>query len=221
MESTTAAVSLKLPVFWSTQPKSWFCQAEAQFAIRKISEDETKYYYVIAALDSEVAGRISSFLENPPEKEKYASIKAFLIKLFSVSSFERATRILNIGELGDRKPSLLMNEMLNLAGGETIGFLFHQIFLEKLPGVVRSQLVNEDFTDLRKVADKADVLYEIYKDQNNSFSVNKVNFKNTSDKVNVKNTSDTLCFYHKRFAEKAKKCIPPCSFQGNDQTGRQ
>ena len=52
METDTAAVSLKLPTFWSTQPKSWFCQAEAQFAIRKISEDETKYYYVIAALDS-------------------------------------------------------------------------------------------------------------------------------------------------------------------------
>ena len=47
------AVSLKLPTFWNSQPEVWLAQAEAQFNIRGITADETKYYYVVAALDQD------------------------------------------------------------------------------------------------------------------------------------------------------------------------
>jgi hypothetical protein len=49
----TNAVSFKLPPFWTSQPQVWFQQAEAQFTIRKISTDETKYAYIVAALDQD------------------------------------------------------------------------------------------------------------------------------------------------------------------------
>ena len=49
----TNAVAIKLPTFWAQQPKVWFLQAEAQFHIRKITDDTTKYYHVVAALDQE------------------------------------------------------------------------------------------------------------------------------------------------------------------------
>ena len=47
------AVSLKLPAFWTSQPKVWFQQSEAQFTLRNITADDTKYYYVVAALDQD------------------------------------------------------------------------------------------------------------------------------------------------------------------------
>ena len=43
------AVSLKLPTFWTSQPEVWFAQAEAQFNLRCITSDDTKYFYVVAA----------------------------------------------------------------------------------------------------------------------------------------------------------------------------
>ena len=52
------AVSLKLPTFWSSQPEVWFAQAEAQFNLRIITADDTKYYYVLAALDQPTATRL-------------------------------------------------------------------------------------------------------------------------------------------------------------------
>ena len=64
------AVSLKLPAFWTSQPKVWFQQSEAQFALRNITADDTKYYYVVAALDQDSAQRVIDFLENPPEENK-------------------------------------------------------------------------------------------------------------------------------------------------------
>ena len=56
--STEHAVSLKLPIFWTTQPAVWFAQTEAQFTLRGISADETKYYHVVSVLDQETATRV-------------------------------------------------------------------------------------------------------------------------------------------------------------------
>ena len=52
------AVTLKLPPFWTSQPRVWFQQVEAQFALRHVTADDTKYYYVVAALDQETAQRL-------------------------------------------------------------------------------------------------------------------------------------------------------------------
>ncbi|KAL7842148.1 hypothetical protein SRHO_G00238370 [Serrasalmus rhombeus] len=43
---TANAVSLKLPEFWESSASAWFAQTEAQFALRQITADETKYDYV-------------------------------------------------------------------------------------------------------------------------------------------------------------------------------
>ena len=38
------ATAVKLPDFWTTNPEISFHQAEAQFALRHVVSDETKYY---------------------------------------------------------------------------------------------------------------------------------------------------------------------------------
>ncbi|XP_012939640.1 uncharacterized protein LOC106012154 [Aplysia californica] len=106
------AVSLKLPTFWTTNPEAWFAQAEAQFAICCVTVDDTKYYHVVASLDSQTATRALSVLVSPPQEHKYETIKTFLLSAFGKSESERAHLLLNIQRLGDRKPSELMDSML-------------------------------------------------------------------------------------------------------------
>jgi len=43
-------VSLKLPAFWPEEVEVWFAQAEAQFAIKRITISRTKFYYVVSVL---------------------------------------------------------------------------------------------------------------------------------------------------------------------------
>ena len=52
------AVALKLPAFWTSQPDVWFIQAEAQFTLRNITADDTKYAYLVASLDQTTATRL-------------------------------------------------------------------------------------------------------------------------------------------------------------------
>ena len=72
--------------------------------------------YVVAALDQETASCLIDFLENLPEQNRYGSIKKRLLSTFDLSQQERAARPLSFPELGDKKPTALMDAMLALLG---------------------------------------------------------------------------------------------------------
>ena len=165
----TNAVAIKLPSFWSHQPHLWFIQAEAQFQLRKIREDSTKYYHVVAALDEETAKRIIDVISSPPTEDRYTQLKERLLKAFGLSKRDKACKLLHLHSLGDRRPSELMDEMLTLLGDYGFCFLAEQLFLEQLPNDIKLQLVNDDFSNPRAVADKADMLW-LAKSQSTSIS---------------------------------------------------
>ena len=79
-----AAVAVKLPPFWTEDPSTWFAQAEAQFHLRGVSSDETKLYYVVAALDQTTARRLLDIIRTPPQQNKYQSIKNRLVTIAGI-----------------------------------------------------------------------------------------------------------------------------------------
>ena len=205
----TNAVAIKLPTFWAQQPEVWFLQAEAQFHIRKITDDTTKYYHVVAALDQETSGRVLDTLSAPPGDNKYTDLKQRLLTTFGLSKRERASKLLHLHPLGDRKPSELMDEMLSLLADHGFCFLAEQLFLEKLPEDIRLQLSNDDFSNPRALATKADVLW-IAKQQA-ATAINKVTSQPKSKITTAHATRQNWCFYHKRFGDDAKNCKAPCN----------
>ena len=127
------AVTLKLPIFWTTCPLAWFAQTEAQFSLRNISSDDTKYYYVIAALDANTATRALSIISSPPAEQKYELLKSFLTSAFGLSEPQRANALLDLNGLGDRKPSELMDSMLTLLGFHKPYFIFFSNISQTTP----------------------------------------------------------------------------------------
>ncbi|KAJ8371613.1 hypothetical protein AAFF_G00306780 [Aldrovandia affinis] len=107
------AVALKLPEFWQEHAAVWFAQAEAQFALRGITQEDTKYFYVVAALNSSTASRVLSLLQDPPEDDKYLALKQLLLETFELSE-PGVLKLLTLPGLGDSKPSELMDHMLTL-----------------------------------------------------------------------------------------------------------
>ncbi|XP_061888044.1 transmembrane protein 132C-like [Entelurus aequoreus] len=67
---STDELVIKLPEFWETSATAWFAQAEAQFALRGITEDDTKFYYVVSSLGSATATKVVNALTHPPERNK-------------------------------------------------------------------------------------------------------------------------------------------------------
>ena len=127
-----AAVSVKLPPFWPEKTRLWFAQAEAQFEVKGITVEKTKYSYVVSMLDEKTAEQAMDIIETPPAENPYTTLKNRLTKAYALSDSEKADRILDMGGLGDKTPSQALNSMLLLVPqgeAQNPGFLFRQIFL--------------------------------------------------------------------------------------------
>ena len=219
------AVALKLPVFWPEEPEVWFSQAEAQFELRNITQDATKYHYVVASLDQATAKRLLDLLQNPPATNKYDAIRLRLLQTFCLDDSQRASRLLHMSGLGDDKPSVLMDNMLSLLGQHDPCFLFRQIFLEQMPDSIRSHLIRANIQDPRQLAVAADELWNSQQTStaNTVYKDKRQNWKPRPRSSATPTTSTgNLCFYHTHFGAKARQCRPPCDFQvqGNESADR-
>ena len=224
--SETNAVSIKLPTFWTAQPQVWFQQAEAQFTIRGITADDTKYAYLVAALDQDTASRLLDILSHPPREHKYEATKDRLLKTFGLSRRVRATKLLNMNDLGDRTPSALMDEMLSLLDGHQPCMLFEQLFLDRMPDSIRLQLADADFADPRKLTEQADQLW-LSLEHSSGFALHKAAYHGRQEKIKATTPKKfgvmkpDWCYYHNQFGDRARRCLKPCTFQENSQAGRQ
>ena len=211
------AVSIKLPTFWAKRPNIWFAQAEAQFDIQKITEEKTKYSYLVAALDEDTAIQVGDFLDNPPADERYTKLKDRLTQKLVLSEQERADKILHLGLLGDRKPSQLMTEVLALCGTDHgLCFIAKQAFLQALPPEIRLAMDGVDFDDPHEAAKKADSLWCTHQQQlSGNCAVSGITKKTKTAK---QRKNPEFCYYHDTFGELAAKCKAPCSYKATVNT---
>lgn len=149
-------VAVKPPPFWKSNPALWFIQLESQFAIANIISDETKFHYVISALDTELLNSVTDLIMNPPKSEIYTALKTKLIEVHSESETSKIRTLLQGLELGDQRPSQLLTRMRSLAG-DTVGeTLLKSLWMNRLPNNMQSILaaLNENLNGLASVADK-------------------------------------------------------------------
>lgn len=149
-------VSVKPPPFWKTDPKVWFLQLEAQFVLANITADATKFNYVVSAVDTEILAQVTDILNSPPSANKYNTIKDRLISIYADSSEQRLRRLLSGLELGDKKPSQLLNEMNRLGGSTVPEPLLRTLWMQQLPTHIQSVLTtsSDSIDNLSKMADK-------------------------------------------------------------------
>jgi len=133
---------VKLPDFWSHKPRAWFTHAEAAFATYYVMDSRQKFNLVLPSLSEDALDGVSALVELPHLVQlPYEAIKERLLQIYQPDPWEQAGRLLSFRELGDLKPSQLMNSMLALLPcGETTGFLFKKIFLDRLPNDVRTHV---------------------------------------------------------------------------------
>ena len=190
--------------------------------MRNISQDDTKYYHVLSSLDTNTATRALSIITSPPPSDKHSTIKSFLTSAYGLTDGERALALLSIRGLGDSKPSELMDNMLSLLGQHRPCFLFRQIFLQQLPEHVRTPLAVSDTSDYRALALEADKL----------FLASRTSKAHTlldipAQCIEMGSHVDATCWYHQKYGDKAKKCLPTCPKfkrkrdQGNARAGQQ
>lgn len=242
-----SAVTMKLPTFWTSDPALWFAQVEAIFSTKRIVSQQSKFNFVIASLTPEIAIEVRDLIINPPQEDPFTILKTELINRTTASEQQRLQKLISSEELGDRKPSQLLRH-LNLLLGNTVidQSLLKELFLQRLPANVRMVLATSDSLSLETQASIADKVMEVTSSVNAStisgkeeifqlrnelnelkkliaerlpFPSSPCRSRRSSSKTRMpQESSSNLCWYHHNYANKAKKCIPPCTFKttGND-----
>jgi len=141
-----AHVAVKLPEFWVKDPKMWFAQAEAQFRRARVTAETTMYDYILMKLPQDVVMSVRalvSAIEADPVKQEqsYTLMKEALLGSYGMTKWQMAYALLDHPDLGDRRPSAMMAEMLSLRFETTApDSLFLALFLRRLPPSIRDHL---------------------------------------------------------------------------------
>jgi len=154
-------LAIKAPPFWPEEPELWFAQLEGQFALGGITQDATKYLYVIAHIETKYAREVRDIITQPPEAGKYEAIKKALIQRLTITQEQRTRQLLEHEELGDRKPSQFLRHLRTLAGTNVPEQLLRTLWLGRLPSQMQVILATRPDDRLDEVAEQADRIAEV------------------------------------------------------------
>ncbi|XP_059224057.1 uncharacterized protein LOC131997313 [Stomoxys calcitrans] len=150
----------KLPPFWKEEPAIWFLQVEATFRLYRITQDSTKYEYLVANLDPSVLFLVKDILMDTANNNKYATTKKRIIDSFAESAENQIKRVLSGLELGDQKPSHCLQRLKSLSAGKISDEVLKTLFIERLPEKVRSILAVCDSQEIDHLGIRADRIME-------------------------------------------------------------
>lgn len=157
---TNVNILVKTPPFWPDKPDLWFTQLEAQFHIANISKEETKFYYLLSYLDAQHIENVADIIRSTSCTTKYSEAKKTILEVSKESESKQLHKLLHGLDLGQLKPSQLLQKMLSLAGDNVGDKLVRQLWLEKLPESVRNVVVVSN-EELKKVAAMADKILDL------------------------------------------------------------
>ncbi|XP_037930999.1 uncharacterized protein LOC119665822 [Teleopsis dalmanni] len=149
-------VSVKVPPFWHERPEIWFAQIEAQFAVAGVCNDMTRFNTVVAAIESSIVADVADAVLHPPAANRYENLKKQIIERYGESEQRKIQRLLSGVQLGDRRPTQLLNELTTLAKDKVSDEFLKTLWLQRLPPQVRAilQTSSVELSELAKLADK-------------------------------------------------------------------
>ena len=206
--------TVKLATFWPEEADLWFSRAEASFHTENVTTEVSKFSNVIAHLDSSTAGLAGDIIKTVPREDEnpYTKLKTRILEALSLSTDEKADKLIAMSGFGDKNPSQGLQAMLKLVPeeeAENPGFLFRRFFLLQLAPDVRNSLAQTEHTastvdSLRQLAKQADRYYH-----STGARINAIAASGGSDveELSVDAVAGkVLCQFHKKFGHKAWTC---------------
>ena len=235
-QPAAAAVTVQLPTFSPADALAWFQRAEVIFRTKRISSSTKKADYVLAALPEDIFPVLSTWLLSKEDQAiTFEETKLKLLSMFSPTPEERAERLLQLSRLSlaGQRPSAAYEEMRALATlpDKRPLDLLRVLWLLRLPDSIRESLVDFMDTDISTLTSNADSRMAAARkprpiapatpeeDQDDSLQAAAANpTKRPVRRQQAPRQDKKLrpyCWYHARFGDAARNCIPPCTYSKN------
>lgn len=157
-----ATIRIPMPPLNRENIELWFIQLDHWFKINHIKSDTTKFSTTIAALDANLIKQVYDIVARPPETNKFSAIKEAVIRNFADSEQRRIRKYVSGIQLGDRKPSHLLNDLRQFGDTEQNESSLKGLWMQRLPVEVQTGLVTVQ-ASLSKLAELADAGMENFR----------------------------------------------------------
>ena len=149
-----------IPPYTNENVSHWLKLVDYSFFTYKITSNEQKVFLLYRALPTELQYELGHVLESPND-QTYELLKAEITKITALPAQRRLEKLLNEAELGDRKPSVFLMHLKQLAGNNVgDNSLVRTIFLNRLPGTISQILAPMSTSSLEDLAKSADQIYQ-------------------------------------------------------------
>ncbi|KAH8317991.1 hypothetical protein KR074_003068, partial [Drosophila pseudoananassae] len=120
------------------------------------TSDETKFNTILASIEAPVLARIADAIVNQPCTGKYENLKSCILERFCESEQRKIQQLISETDLGDKRPTQLLNELNALAANKVHESFLKTLWLQRLPTQVQAILQASDasLANLAKLADK-------------------------------------------------------------------
>ncbi len=167
-----------------------------------------------------------SAIEADPVKQEtsYTLMKEALLGSYGMTKWQMAYALLDHPDLGDRRPSAMMAEMLSLRYETTApDSLFLTLFLRRLPPSIRDHLSAANHTTATEMSAHADILW----DARNTALVSAVSDSLAADRrcnggrqpprrpTPGRPDGKRVCWIHKKYGVDATSCKGNCDWAEN------
>ncbi|GBP27094.1 hypothetical protein EVAR_16763_1 [Eumeta japonica] len=153
LSKQTSRISVRVPPFWREKPALWFTQLEARFTLANITTDRTTFYKVTENLKPHIVEHVVDVIQNPPSSEKYEKLEAELIKRLSVLEAKKVRALLSHEQLGDRKPSVFLRHLKDLAGPDVPNEFIRNMWTSSLPTNIQPLVISQTSMNLDNLND--------------------------------------------------------------------
>jgi hypothetical protein len=133
--------------------------------LSSITQDATKFYYVISHLENKYAAEVEDVITNPPPTGHYEKIKAELIRHLSLSEEQRICQLLMHEEMGDRRPTQFLRHLRILAGPSVLSDFLCTLWTNRLLPNIQDIIATQGqaaLDDVAQLADKIAVTGEFF-----------------------------------------------------------
>jgi hypothetical protein len=236
--------AVKLPPFWTANPRAWFTSTEGAFQLRNIADEESRFFNCLYALPETKVSLIADLVEaDPLPANPYTELRCRLLAAHQLTDIQRVEQLFNLPPLGAQKPSELLAEMLRLCPrGQENNAFFNCFYLNKLPRELRILLSEADMADKQALGARAD-LFAAHNSKQAHDVVAEVAAAPLLEQEGEETTvaavrpgagngqrvggggqrgggssgqqETGLCFFHDRFVAEAKHCRVPCTWTEN------
>ena len=229
--SLVYGATVQLPTFDKAEPRAWFRIADANFAIRKVTDSHTKYYYVLSKLDSVKLRELSTFLDRPLGADPYKDIRHTLCRTFEPPLQAKIDAFLATNDAGDEHPAEFGLELQRLLARASLEDVMKRVFLRSMKPVVVTAItgsVAADYETVVAAADRAWMASSASASPTAPATVSAISgpspprgggrnsrggrgdrHRGTRPAGQIEAVQ--LCHFHQKFGDAARKCAQGCS----------